>query len=108
MITQTAITTEADALTQEINLAIATKRLMANPDFVTVFKMYYFDQYVQAQVAKMAEYPVDSPEHQNIVLALRQVSALQNHLQTILSNGAMAQQSLDELNAIPLSEYDHE
>ena len=89
---------EKIALKRKIQLFRALSNLEHNKDFVTLFKMYYFNEYVLDSVAKLS---TDKDNQASLYLGLEMVSQLQN----IKTQGAMAEQQLQELSAIPLDEY---
>ena len=92
----------------QINLASALKRLYSNPDFVTVFKKYYGECYVLELVSNLAFYDDESVEYKETVKELNVISSFNKFLDTILTNGAMAENDLKELTAIPESEINYE
>lgn len=90
------------------DLYLALNRLYSNPDFVTVFKNYYCHSLVLELVSNLAKYDEESIEYKETVKSLNVISAFEQFLDDIKTNGAMAIQSLNDLNAIPLSEIDDE
>lgn len=93
---------EKIALKRKIQLSRALSNLEHNKDFVTLFEMYYFNEYVLDSVAKLS---TDKDNQASLYLGLEMVSQLQAELQNIKTQGAMAEQQLQELSAIPLDEY---
>lgn len=90
------------------DLYLALNRLYSNPDFMLVFKDYYLNEYVLSLVKELSRYPSDTIEHKETLQELSVISGFQKFLDNVQTNGAMAIQSLNELNAIPLSEIDYE
>ncbi|MFB6349638.1 hypothetical protein ACFBZI_09410 [Moraxella sp. ZJ142] len=104
MIDTQVLEQEKNAVYRKIQLSEALERLMVNPDFVVVFKMYYFKNYVLDMVNQLSGV-VNTPDSQILHQRLVMVSQLQAELDNLLTQGAMAKEQLQELNAIPLDEY---
>lgn len=90
------------------DLYLSLNKLYSNPDFIKVFKTYYCNEYVLELVKDLSTYTEGTIEHKEILFELSVISSFQKFLDTIQTNGAMAIQSLNDLNAIPLSEIDDE
>lgn len=108
MISQKDVLRQREKNMLQINLASALKRLYSNPDFVTVFKKYYGERYVLDLVSNLALYDDESVEYKETVKELNVISSFKKFLDTILTNGAMAENDLKELTAIPESEINYE
>lgn len=108
MIDTKVLADEKRLLQSKIDLLQAMNRLELNPDFVQVFKIQYCNKQMQELVSSLAHLKMGCDEHTKAVQALQAVSSLMGYMEKIKQDGAMAQQSLSELNAIPLSEYDNE
>lgn len=106
MLDEQLIQDEKTQLQLKINQAQAVKRLFVQQDFVQVFEMGYFTHEVLRLHKQMANHLKGSQEYEQIVQALDTISSVQRYLQTVINDGAMAQEQLAELNAIPLSEYE--
>ncbi|MFC0819776.1 hypothetical protein [Moraxella marmotae] len=104
MIDTQVLEQEKNAVYRKIQLSEALERLMVNPDFVVVFKMYYFKDYVLDMVNQLSGV-ANTPDSQTLHQRLVMVSQLQAELDNLLTQGAMAKEQLQELNAIPLDEY---
>ena len=81
------------------DLYLSLNKLYSNPDF---------SEYVLELVKDLSTYTDDTIEHKEILFELSVISSFQKFLNIIQTNGAMAIQSLNDLNAIPLSEIDDE
>lgn len=81
---------------KSIELSNALKKLCTNPDFVLVFENYYFKDYTLDLVSRMAL----SNNTDEIVQELNAISCVKKFLDTITTNGAMAQLNNDELMTI--------
>lgn len=92
----------------QINLAKSLKRLYSNSDFVAVFKSYYSESYVLNLVSNLALYDNDSVEYKETIQELNTISSFNQFLDTILTNGAMAEISLKEIDVILEEEIDYE
>ena len=90
------------------DLYLSLTKFYSNPDFIKVFKTYYCSEYVLELVKDLSTYTDDTIEHKEILFELSVISSFQKFLNIIQTNGAMALQSLNDLNAIPLSEIDDE
>lgn len=90
------------------DLYLSLNKLYSNPDFIKVFKTYYCNEYVLELVKDLSTCTEGTTEHKEILFELSVISSFQKFLDTIQTNGAMAIQSLNDLNAIPLSEIDDE
>ena len=90
------------------DLYLSLNKLYSNPDFIKVFKTYYCSEYVLELVKGLSTYTDDTIEHKEILFELSVISSFQKFLNILQTNGAMAIQSLNDLNAIPLSEIDDE
>lgn len=90
------------------DLYLSLNKLYSNPDFIKVFKTYYCNEYVLELVKDLSTYIEGTIEHKEILFELSVISSFQKFLDTIQTNGAMAIHSLNDLNAIPLSEIDDE
>lgn len=90
------------------DLYLSLNKLYSNPDFIKVFKTYYCNEYVVELVKDLSTYTEGTIEHKEILFELSVISSFQKFLDTIQTNGAMAIHSLNDLNAIPLSEIDDE
>ena len=90
------------------DLYLSLNKLYSNPDFIKVFKTYYCNEYVLELVKDLSTCTEGTIEHKEILFELSVISSFQKFLDTIQTNGAMAIQSLNDLNAIPLSEIDDE
>lgn len=108
MISQSDIIKQREENMLQINLASALKRLYSNPDFVTVFKKYYGECYVLELVSNLALYDNKSVEYKETIKELNVISSFKKFLDTILTNGAMAENDLKELTAIGESEINYE
>lgn len=108
MINQNEINKQREENILQINLASALKRLYSNPDFVTVFKKCYSESYVLELVSNLALYDNESVEYKEIIKELNVISSFNKFLDTILTNGAMAETDLKDLTAIPESEINYE
>lgn len=105
MVSTNTLEQERHALKRKIQLSDALDRLKHNTDFVTVFEMHYFKECVSKLVLELG----NSAENEDaIIQSLKHIGGLQQHLNTINQEGAMAKESLKELDAIPLSEYDYD
>lgn len=105
MVSTNTLEQERYALKRKIELSDALDRLKNNADFVTVFEMHYFKEYVSKLVLELGKHTEHDSE---IIQTLKQIGGLQQHLNTINQEGAMAKESLKEMDAIPLSEYDYD
>lgn len=90
------------------DLYLSLNKLYSNPDFIKVFKTYYCNEYVLELVKDLSTYTEGTIEHKEILFELSVISSFQKFLDTIQTNGAMAIHSLNDLNAIPLSEINDE
>lgn len=95
------LTQEKAELQYKVRLADALSRLKTNTDFVTVFEMAYFKDHVLGLVRLLGKSDVTDPQ---IIQALKEVGGVQRYFEKINNDGAMAKESLKELEAIPLSE----
>lgn len=105
MLHETQMMQERAELLKQVQLAEAVKRLKSNADFVTVFEMNYFTQQAVSHVRLLG---MDTEQEQNIIQTLKHIGGVQRYLDTLLEQGAMAKDSILELDAIPLSEYEHD
>lgn len=108
MVTQKEINEQYQLNMKQKNLADALKRLYSNPDFVMVFKNHYSKDVVLELVSNMTLYDTDTTEYKEIVKSLNVISSFNQFLDKLLTNGAMAEMSLNDLTAIPDEEIDYE
>lgn len=105
MVDTYVLESERSVLKHKIALSEALGRLTSNSDFVTVFEMHYFSERVSKLVQALGK---DAQQDAEIIQALKEIGGLYRHLDQIHKEGAMAKDSLKELDAIPLSEYDYD
>lgn len=108
MITKKEILKQRNENTNQKNLAESLKRLYSNPDFKEVFENYYCNAYAISLVNGLALYSEDTIKHKETLKELNAISNFKKFLNKTIEQGAMAIESLKELEVIPESEIEYE
>lgn len=85
----------------DIDLGNATERLLVNIDFKKVILDYYLKDLVIKLSKELANYSVNTPEHNEIVRQLDAISLFDNCLFNLKLKGQLAQEDLIYLDTNP-------